>query len=402
MRDFNVVTLGEPDSGKTVFMAAMHEMLGNRAVDDSTHRVFVRAPMGTRSSLVKTYARIVNPDLDWDPGTDRKVYQEVPFTVVARGLDQTLADLFRVRYVDYSGERITTEWMDEKQRRFERHLREAHGVLVALDGAKVLSLLDRQELGRRYLYEDLKMVLGAVRETTARAPVHFMITKWDLFERRRLGLGFVKGELLKASDDLAGVVGSRLRSASPTATMRLIPVSSLGRDFVRPEPSEDGYLRMFKTSGRVRQLNVDVPLLSLLPDFYSQYMEELGAGGRTGFKRVLRRWHKRAGEVFPPVARAAGDVTAERLTEGKELESYVERILLKSLVDGLMSRFGRRPDRLDVRPEVVRGLPNNVQLAVQAAVQHMALRLEAFEQTYPESELTLADLDDLARTMEPE
>jgi hypothetical protein len=97
------------------------------------------------------------------------------------------------------------------------------------------------------------------------APVHFVISKWDLLEGKYT-LGQIRDRLLEILEF------KNLISQLTGNTVRLIPVSSVGANFATLLPNG----KMQKHSGAIpRPFNVEIPLACVLPDALDKRVKDL-------------------------------------------------------------------------------------------------------------------------------
>lgn len=262
MDTLDVHALGPSGSGKTVFMASLYSRLRIRRSDLT---FYLKSDDHHRSlDLNAVYNRIANPDDTW-PEASQNV-EEWAFTVTVPSAVGDLQPL-RITYLDYPGGVLTNPQAaaDERIVRLLERLRNAHGLLVLLDGMAIVDLMQDRPAGQRYLDFDLTSSLEIVQQS--RCPIHFVITKWDLLSGVH-HLGAIRDRLL-ADENFRDLIEAKTRDVG--ATIRLIPVSSVGNGFAALQP--DG--RMVKTGTRPKPLNVEIPLVAVLPDFLQFAYEAL-------------------------------------------------------------------------------------------------------------------------------
>ncbi|MGD9147903.1 MAG: hypothetical protein PVI80_20220 [Anaerolineae bacterium] len=226
MNGYKVIVIGMSGSGKTFFLASMHKKL---SVQTNRVRFFLEAEPNQRRKLLHLYAKIVNPNYDWPPGTSPAVDPQWDFACSIRTEDGDLYRVFNVIYYDYSGTLFTNppDSGDPEAFEIEREAQQGDALLVLLDGKKVLDMLDGREQGYLELDFDLSILLPIVQSARA-MPVHFVLTKWDILEDR-YSFEEVRDSLFHF-DQFRGIVNQRKRSGILT---RLIPVSALGSGFAR-------------------------------------------------------------------------------------------------------------------------------------------------------------------------
>jgi hypothetical protein len=242
-------------------MASLYSRLRIRRPDIA---FYLRSDPQTSLDLNAVYNRIVAPDDSW-PEASQSI-QEWEFTVEVPTATADI-DALRIRYLDYPGGVLTNPkaLADRRIKELVDRLRSAHGLLVLLDGQAVRDLMLDRRAGHRYLEFDLSSSFEIAQQS--RCPIHFVVTKWDLLEGEFL-LGAIRDKLL-ADENFADLVAAKERDVG--ATIRLIPVSSVGSGFAELQP--DGSMR--KTGARARPYNVEIPLVAILPDFMQFAYEEL-------------------------------------------------------------------------------------------------------------------------------
>lgn len=249
----DVHALGPSGAGKTVLMAGVYNRLHLRRADLT---FYLRSDHRTSLDLNAVFNRVADPDGSW-PEASQDI-REWDFTVtVPTATDEV--DALRVRYLDYPGGVLTNPnaAADSRIQELVDQLGRAHGLLVLLDGMAMRDILRDDPAGRRYLRTDLTSSLEIAQRS--RCPIHFVVTKWDLLHGE-FELAALRDRLL-AEENIADLLAVK-RHTVP-ATIRLIPVSSVGTGFAELMP--DG--RMRKTGRPARPEGVEIPLMAVLPDF---------------------------------------------------------------------------------------------------------------------------------------
>ncbi|SHN53148.1 hypothetical protein SAMN05660350_00465 [Geodermatophilus obscurus] len=261
METLDVHALGPSGSGKTVFMASLYSRLRIRRSDLA---FYLKTDHDTSLDLNAVFNRIANPDESW-PEASQDV-QEWRFSVAVPSSGADFEPL-RVSYLDYPGGVLTNPQAaaDGRIRSLLDRLRSAHGLLVLLDGMAVNDLMAGRPTGQRYLDFDLTSSLEIAQQS--RCPIHFLVTKWDLLEKA-YSLGSIRDRLLD-DENFNDLIAAKARDVG--ATIRLIPVSSVGSGFAELTP--EGGMR--KTGVRARPYNVEIPLVAVLPDFMQFAYQEV-------------------------------------------------------------------------------------------------------------------------------
>lgn len=285
---FNVVALGAQETGKTVLLASMYHRLSTELRDGGFR---VQTSLDQSVHLNNLYAALRDPTRDWPPGTHLGETRSFGFDCVGSADDAELGyeehTVFRFNYLDYAGELVgggpgaggAPGEQEDKQRDLEERLRAAHAVFGIIDGQRMVEFLRGEPRGLLYLENAINPMLGALRQ--ARCPVHFILTKWDLFDAvetmrgldENARLAAVRKELL-AHAPIHNLVERRRRERR---LVRLIPVSAIGRDFASVD--EQGHM-VKRPDGRLRPVNVEMPLCAVLPDLFGQIAGELAESVR--------------------------------------------------------------------------------------------------------------------------
>jgi hypothetical protein len=311
---FHVVALGPSGAGKTVFLAALHDVLGKQPMGEG---ISAKAAPGQAALLRRVYREVVDPDADWpkstNPGLDMR---EFTFDFAVSWTQSRLMGPPRVRtypaltisYVDYAG-----EWIQDADQTapvllepFRDRIQDAHALLGIIDGLKLLQYMSGDPSGNAFMADQFRPIVEFMTGTDK--PIHFIITKWDLLEGRYT-LDDVRTRLLESNEaGFRALVESRMArrrwNRNPVGTIRLIPVSSVGRLAALGED----WSVIKSNRARATQINVDVPLAAAVADVCDLAAEQ------------LRRWEqaRRAGEdtAGDPVAGAEPRVQGVTVGQG--------------------------------------------------------------------------------------
>jgi hypothetical protein len=261
VRTINVHALGPSGSGKTVFMAAMYRQLRFKGRDAD---FYLKTDHATAVHMNSVFNAVANPEEAWPAST--RVPSEWEFGLTVSTPSGNYEPL-KITYLDYPGLILTAPRAaeDERYQRVIEQLTSAHALLVLLDGTGVRACLRGEPQGRRFLDFELSSSLEIVQQT--RCPVHFAITKWDLLDGTH-HLREVR-DLLLGDDNFRDLI--RGRFDSPAGPIRIIPVSSVGNGFAAIQP--DG--RMHKLGQPARPFQVELPFISVIPDFFTYAYAEL-------------------------------------------------------------------------------------------------------------------------------
>jgi len=262
VKNYKVVMLGSSGSGKTVFLASMFHELFTQG-----ERGFFLKVKGKESErrLIKIYEQVATKT-DWPIGTKLDEISEWIFTCYVQAKDRSIFPTCQFIYLDYAGGRLTDILeSDEVDSEFETKLEQADSLLGLLDGQKILAAMKGDGFAWNALHLiDLKNML--MKMQTSRAPIHFVISKWDLLDGE-FTLEQVLDRLLEL-DSFRNLVKQRNQANSP---VRLIPVSSVGKGFAVPQ--RDGSMQ--KTGKTPRPFQVEMPLACVVPDMMESKLKQL-------------------------------------------------------------------------------------------------------------------------------
>lgn len=390
---FHIVALGPPGAGKTIYLAAIHHMLSGQAevfggnisatVVDSVGRAFLR----------RVYAQAADPEATWPEGTRsgepmREFTFKFAVTWTQRGLlggsKLHSYEVLKISYVDYAG-----EWIPDADQispglmeSFNQRVAGAHALLGVIDGVKLLQFLDGHPSGDRFLSDHVGPVVDFMQGV--KIPIHFVVTKWDLFDGRYT-LAEVCDRLLDTRrTGLRKLVASRTsqgRLGRGQGTVRLIPVSSLGKI-----ATLDERWRVHKMPGaEASPFNVEIPLAAVVYDVCDLAIRELAERARA-----------EAAPAGPPnpaspevqigpggVNVSLTQVVANILAQGGEV--------IKTL--GVPALYIGRSLRRTVRKVRAKGITGvtSQEAALFYVMQQMGQRLRQFEESEPSALLTAKD-----------
>lgn len=286
---YHVVALGSPGSGKTVYLSALHHVLGNDP--DAVGRgitATVEEP-DKRALLSKTYDLAVEPeDPSWPAGTHSgEQMREFVFAVKVSWTQRSMRGRLKrrtfhplnVSYVDYAGEWIpdANQQAAEVLEPFKKRVREAHALLGIIDGLKLLQFMQDDPLGTSFMTNHVRPIVAFMEGTDV--PLHFIVTKWDLLDSRGITLAAVRTKMLASGE--AGfwkLINSRTAGGGitrrPQGSVRFIPVTSLGGLAVL----QDDWTITKSAAARATQQHVEVPLLATVYDICDLAAKRLRAG----------------------------------------------------------------------------------------------------------------------------
>lgn len=251
------MTLGASGAGKTVFLASMFKALSIQK--NSSFKLNVEDSQ-KRKLLNSTYTQILTGDT-WPAGT--KDISEWTFTCQVQTEDLDNYNACQFTYFDYAGGRLTDV---EKDPDLEKVIQEADTVLGLLDGHKIYAWLNDSDRLRAntFLNTDLPSILN--RMQNLKVPVHFVITKWDVLDRK-FTLSQIREKLLTIPA-FAQLIKTQGEAGS---IVRIIPVSAIGLEFATLQ--QDGSMK--KNPGKIPiPFLLEVPISCVLPDKLQQLHNE--------------------------------------------------------------------------------------------------------------------------------
>ncbi|HEY7147447.1 MAG TPA: hypothetical protein VH637_24640 [Streptosporangiaceae bacterium] len=276
---FNLIALGGQETGKTVLLASIFHRLATELSDGGFR---LQTSLDQSVHLTSLHATLRDCDAAWPPGTAVGDTRSFTFECVGSAGGGELPVL-NFNYLDYAGELVgggavpqaVAEQRESRQRDLEQRIEAAHALFGLIDGQRMLGHIRGDAGSRSYLENSIVPMLSVMRK--ARCPVHFILTKWDLFD----GLATADGpadendrlsvvrQHLMAHPAIRNLVEQRRRDKR---VVRLIPVSAIGRQFASMHPS--GHM-IKRKDGLLRPLNVEIPLCAVLPDLFGQIEDQL-------------------------------------------------------------------------------------------------------------------------------
>jgi len=255
--------LGPSGAGKTVLLASMHKKLSIQG--EEGFFIEVQDPV-RRQVLENIYAEVATGD-KWPGHTDQSDQSqsgyEWTFRCCVRIEDRSIHPACQFTYLDYAGGKLTDA--DVAGEDLVSEAKTADAVLGLLDGRKIYSFMNNNddEFRNLFLHKDIPSIARIMQ--SCNAPVHFVISKWDLLEGKYT-LGQIRDrllEILEFKNLISQLVGN---------TVRLIPVSSVGANFATLLPNG----KMQKHLGAIpRPFYVEVPLACVLPDALLKRVSDL-------------------------------------------------------------------------------------------------------------------------------
>jgi GTPase SAR1 family protein len=315
MRTYKVIMLGSSGAGKTVFLASMHKKLSIQG--EEGFFIEVQDP-ARRQALENIYAEVATGDrwpMHNDP-SDQGQGGEWTFRCCVRIEDRSIHPACQFTYLDYAGGKLTDANVGGED--LVSEAKTADAVLGLLDGRKIYSFMKNNddEFRNLFLHKDIPSIARIMQY--CEAPVHFVISKWDLLEGKYT-LGQIRDRLLEILEF------KNLISQLTGNTVRLIPVSSVGANFATLLPNG----KMQKHSGAIpRPFYVEVPLACVLPDALLKRVADL----KQQEKEI-------ADKVVTVKPRFGGFLTV--------IDEFLTNTAVKFLKDNLPDKYQFSPDVLN-------------------------------------------------------
>lgn len=276
---FNLIALGGQETGKTVLLASIFHRLTTEMSDGGFR---LQTSLDQSVHLTNLYATLRDSAAAWPPGTSVGDTRSFTFECVGSAGGDELP-ILNFNYLDYAGELVgggagapgVADQRESRQRDLEQRIETAHALFGIIDGQRMLGNIRGDPGSQLYLESSIIPMLGVMRK--AKCPVHFILTKWDLFddlatpsgahdENDRLSL--VRNHLMSHAA-VRNLVEQRRRDKR---VVRIIPVSAIGRQFATMDA--DGHM-IKRENGLLRPVNVEIPLCAVLPDLFGQIEERL-------------------------------------------------------------------------------------------------------------------------------
>lgn len=254
-----MIVLGSSGSGKTVFLSSMFHELSTQG-----GRGFYIKPGDKDEQLLLTnaYEELILGDA-WPDGTKLDEFKEWKFTCFVQKKDLNIFPACQFIFIDYAGGRLTDNGLDS-DRFLQDYIVKADTLLCLIDGKKLFEAMEGDNRSwNRLTLKDLEPIIQAIQET-GKKPVHFLITKWDLFSDSYELLD-VRKKLL-SYEPFKNVIEGR----SESFPIRLIPISAVGDNFAN---FQDGI--MLKTGASPKPFQVEMPLACVVPDMMEGQLREI-------------------------------------------------------------------------------------------------------------------------------
>ncbi|MFC5031456.1 hypothetical protein ACQFX6_03155 [Streptomyces sp. DSM 41987] len=385
---YTIVTLGPSGAGKTVYLAALWHML---KLEHPRLKCYLKPESRQQGyKLGQIYNEVAGPG-EWPLPTDGNVFPEWTFSCKVKSQHGTYTAL-KVRYIDYAGDRLTDPQSGStEQDRLEETLRNADALLGLLDGRKVLKLMRGNG---EFLDRDMTQVFSLMQDCDG--PIHFVITKWDLLAGH-YSLRQIRERLME-HPDFAVLATSRsdwhIRGMPvPPGRMRLIPVSSVGREFA--VLGADGGMHK-RANARPRPLNVDVAFAAVLPDLVARAYDAAKADQERARREARGQWRGWFADFTRVVASTvAAPVSTVLATRGIQVPVHLIAAFLSSGTGAVANAVNIPPSELrkarrlqrSFRKRSVNAVTDDA-AAAQFVLHRLVEELQAFERS-PENDGTV-------------
>ncbi len=272
MQSYKVVMLGSSRAGKTVLLASMYQIL---SIPNEETRFSISCDNPEQGGLLnEKYVQIIDPLREWPKSTERADVSTWQFTCNVQTGDLTIYPAVKFTYIDYAGQILTEPKQGQASTKsVQEEIKQADTLLVMLDGYKILRLMEGEK-DYYFVHAELQTLLQIVSQS--RQPVHFVLTKWDLFDGK-----FSLEEICNRLLEIEAFRQTLLNRRRKYTTTRLIPVSAVGTGFAKPEPQPGGTIIMHKVKdANARPFQVEIPLACVLPDVLDDQLKRLAESER--------------------------------------------------------------------------------------------------------------------------
>lgn len=263
MLEYKVLMLGPRGAGKTVYLSSMFYKMSTAG----PRGFFLKANQELRHALSQRFYALTAAG-KWPVNTIDLHECYFDITVPTRNPTANY-EACKITYFDYGGGRLTGHADPDESKELERCARQADVLMALLDGAKLRRILFRgdRRLRQRFFQIDLKAIADTL-QIHPQHTIHFVISKWDLFEDTNRNIELIRDELLRY-EPFQNVILDRVHGG----LVRFIPVSSVGSNFVEPtsEYEKGGSWEMtINESAEVQPFQVEFPFACILPDLFEQ------------------------------------------------------------------------------------------------------------------------------------
>jgi hypothetical protein len=372
---FEVFVIGTKGSGKTVFLAALYKSL---SVQDKRRNAFLlKCPDSEQRGELLEKLEQMEYEGKWPPGS----YQVSKFEFICcHNLQGEEIPLFKFEYVDYPGGFITRPPAEFS---VQLQVQRAHSILVLLDGQKIHDLLEGKGGSDPSIYSELDKLITVLVECVGR-PVHFLITKADIFDLRAHPLEEIRDALLKHRN-----FRNLVEQLCEFGPVHLVPVSAVGPKFAI---YENGRMKK-RPGGLIEPHSVDLSIGFTLIDYIRQ-LKFLGES-KEHYGYIARLWLvQRIRWLLAKMLGIKG--VADKMNHSAALAKFIAWIPIN--LTALLNEFGNWVEMADsTLDDIATGLEDTIKRmtdaihdknsALAAVVQIQAALVAAFEKKFPASNL---------------
>lgn len=399
---FNLIALGGQETGKTVLLASMFRRLTTEMSDGGFR---LQTSLDQSVHLTNLYATLANLNAAWPPGTQPGETRSFTFECVgSAGGDEF--PILNFNYLDYAGELLGgaapragldqgetgLDQGENSQKDLEQRIEAAHALFGIIDGQRMQGYLRGDPESRLYIENSIIPMIGIMRK--AKCPLHFILTKWDLFD------GAAASDEAMDENERLAAVRDKLIEQAPIRNLiehrrrekrivRLIPVSAIGKQFA----TIDAQGRMVKSkNGRLRPINVEIPLCAVLPDLFAQIEEQLDKANQDTIMAERRaRARLTPKESLAAVGKFLGLPAGMALTVAANIavgrNAFSDRIA-DVFIDWVGRPFDEKMARVDMVVGDARQQLSEVRLARNAVLLEFSERMVVLKRQLPASDLT--------------
>jgi hypothetical protein len=375
---FRVIALGLEGAGKTVLLASQFHKLSGPAAD---RRYFLDGDFRQDQFLAWIYGHVSDTTVPWPPGSQIGATREFLFDCKAYDGAGVAHTVFRISYLDYAGDLLEPRDSEhEALAEIEARVKDAHALLVIVDGRRVLQLLRGEPEGHDYFDRRLHPLLRLAGRVSC--PVQLLLTKWDLV--RAFGAPADDDEArLRQVRDLLTDYGSIEHlvhgQGRHQKEVRLIPVSAVGPEFA--ELCEDGTV-VKRQDGTLDPIHIDVPLCAVLPDVLKHVERSLER--KPDIRRALDAELGRSRRRDVPSIVHSVLISPAGMLLRKTLTGVVGDEVVKLFVEMLASSRSREAEPLPRDDDIDDGEADAERLRA-TVIEHMERVVLLFEARLPSS-----------------
>jgi hypothetical protein len=374
-----IVVLGPSGSGKTTFLASMYERL---KIQRQETTFFLQPALTQGNELGRLYQGLMKGQLP-----DKTLLGNV--TTWAFNCNVTTAkgtfSAFQLDYLDYAGERLTDHpGQFDQHPEFTQAMEEADSVVGLLDGLKIYQYM-RDPSKMTQLYENISAVMKHIQANRnhMRSPVHFILTKWDIFGDgpQMAGNDTLKQvrDVLMKFDDFRDFINNRPNKNAP---IRLIPVSALGKGYMALQA--DGSLR--PVAGAIpKPFQVETPLACALTD---KMREEITTVAERA--NLHETGHKAGGIIYKILQGVLAGLSSAQIRRAlPERFREIDEEMLTFFRDLVVNEAMKRADQLRQWQEASLQDVKDQKTAFNHVLENFAYLERILEERFPASSLAI-------------